>query len=44
LKKGFTPEPDMTLRDIAAMGDVHPSAMRDILAEQLCRGLAREGI
>jgi hypothetical protein len=30
-EKGFRPTPDMTLRDIAATGGVHPSAMRDIL-------------
>jgi hypothetical protein len=32
-EKGFRPEPDMTLRDIAVSGGVHPSAMRDILAQ-----------
>jgi len=31
-EKGFKPEPDMTMREIAATGGVHPSAMRDILA------------
>jgi hypothetical protein len=30
-EKGFKPEPDMTMREIAATGGVHPSAMRDIL-------------
>jgi len=32
-EKGFKPEPDMTLREIAATGGVHPSAMRDVLAQ-----------
>jgi succinate dehydrogenase hydrophobic anchor subunit len=32
-EKGFQPAPDATLRDIAVSGGVHPSAMRDILAE-----------
>ncbi len=32
-EKGFQPTPDMTLRDIAVSGGVHPSAMRDILAQ-----------
>lgn len=32
-EKGFQPQPDMTLREIAATGGVHPSALRDILAE-----------
>jgi len=32
-ENGFKPEPDMTLREIAATGGVHPSAMRDILAQ-----------
>jgi len=32
-EKGFKPEPDMTMREIAATGGVHPSAMRDILAQ-----------
>jgi hypothetical protein len=32
-EKGFKPAPDATLRDIAVSGGVHPSAMRDILAE-----------
>jgi hypothetical protein len=31
-EKGFQAEPDMTVREIAATGGVHPSAMRDILA------------
>jgi hypothetical protein len=30
-EKGFKAEPDMTVREIAATGGVHPSAMRDIL-------------
>lgn len=30
-EKGFKAEPDMTMREIAATGGVHPSAMRDIL-------------
>ncbi len=30
--KGFDAQTDMTLRDIAATGGVHPSAMREILA------------
>jgi len=32
-EKGFRPEPDMTLRDIAGTGGVHPSAMRDIIEQ-----------
>jgi hypothetical protein len=32
-EKGFQPAPDATLRDIAVSGGVHPSTMRDILAE-----------
>jgi hypothetical protein len=32
-EKGFRSEPDMTLRDIAVTGGVHPSAMRDILTQ-----------
>lgn len=32
-EKGFKPEPEMTLREIAATGGVHPSAMRDIIAQ-----------
>ncbi len=31
--KGFKAEPDMTVREIAATGGVHPSAMRDILGQ-----------
>jgi hypothetical protein len=31
-ENGLRPEPDMTLRELAAAGGVHPSAMRDILA------------
>lgn len=31
--KGFKAEPDMTVREIAATGGVHPSAMRDILEQ-----------
>ncbi len=30
-EKGFQAEPDMTVRDIAATGGVHPSAMRNLL-------------
>jgi hypothetical protein len=32
-EKGFSSQPDMTVREIAATGGVHPSAMRDILAQ-----------
>jgi len=32
-EKGFKGEPDMTVREIAATGGVHPSAMRDILEQ-----------
>ncbi len=32
-QEGFQPAPDMTLRDIAVSGGVHPSALRDILAQ-----------
>jgi hypothetical protein len=32
-EKGFTAALDMTIREIAATGGVHPSAMRDILTE-----------
>jgi hypothetical protein len=32
-ENGFKAEPDMTVREIAATGGVHPSAMRDILAQ-----------
>jgi len=32
-EKGFRPEPDMTLREIAATGGIHPSALRDVLAQ-----------
>ncbi|MBP7051017.1 MAG: DUF4405 domain-containing protein [Phycisphaerae bacterium] len=31
--KGFKGDPDMTVREIAATGGVHPSAMRDILGQ-----------
>jgi hypothetical protein len=31
--RGFRPAPDLTLRDIAVSGGIHPSAMRDVLAE-----------
>lgn len=31
--KGFKAEPDMTVREIAATGGVHPSVMRDILGQ-----------
>jgi hypothetical protein len=32
-EKGLQPAPDATLRDIAVRGGLHPSAMRDILAQ-----------
>ena len=32
-QRGFKAEADMTIRDVAATGGVHPSAMRDILAQ-----------
>ncbi len=32
-EKGFRAEPDMTVREIAAAGGVHPSAMRDVLKQ-----------
>lgn len=32
-EKGFKAEPDMTVREIAATGGVHPSVMRDLLAQ-----------
>ena len=32
-ENGFKAEPDMTIREIAATGGVHPSTMRDILAQ-----------
>lgn len=32
-EKGFQAEADMTIREIAATGGVHPSAMRDLLAQ-----------
>jgi hypothetical protein len=32
-EKGFTATPEMTLREIAGTGGVHPSALRDLLAE-----------
>jgi hypothetical protein len=32
-EKGFTATPEMTLREIASTGGIHPSALRDILAE-----------
>jgi len=32
-EKGFHAQADMTIREIAATGGVHPSAMRDILAQ-----------
>lgn len=31
--KGFRAEPHMTMRDIAATGGIHPSAMRDLLEQ-----------
>jgi hypothetical protein len=32
-EKGFTATPEMTLREIAGTGGVHPSALRDLLAK-----------
>ncbi len=32
-EKGFRAEPDLAIREIAATGGVHPSAMRDILGQ-----------
>ncbi len=32
--RGFRAEPEMTMREVAGTGGVHPSAMRDILAPQ----------